>query len=346
MPCIRLQSERQLEQRTLEQSSNSYDKQLLSRIGGPNTPKRQSVSYSGSLPEIAQLSHAESERRNAQLKPLSMPERRHTANNSINSINSVESPASARWPSSGAVSPGFGFWEHGPAAESRPPATRHSSLHCDDSASQRGSYDQSMFIHDDIMEDSQMSNLNLHERSPSGSDDSRLRAGSKRRACSPPHDALREDRSSVSSASGQHDLYHRRSMQQLQTRGSPVSRFHPNHASVSSTSSFAPRQGSLGSSLGISSIPSSATSYGSGRLSPSGLSPALEQSLSMPYGGVPAQATDHQRNLPDSTQPPRRPSTESIDHTQQGSMSHLHAIYICECCPKKPKKFDTEEELR
>ena len=34
----RLQSERRLEQTTLVGSSNAYDKQLLSRIGGPSTP--------------------------------------------------------------------------------------------------------------------------------------------------------------------------------------------------------------------------------------------------------------------------------------------------------------------
>jgi hypothetical protein len=43
-PSYRLQSERQLEQRSLSTSSQAYDRNLLSKIGGPNTPNRLSVS--------------------------------------------------------------------------------------------------------------------------------------------------------------------------------------------------------------------------------------------------------------------------------------------------------------
>ena len=273
-----------------------------------------------------------------------MPERRHA------STNSIDSPSSLRWPSSGAVSPGFnGYWaEHGPPDHNRAPLSRHGSTAFDDSISHRGSYDQSMFIHEDMMEDNQMSNLNIHDRSPSGSEDANLRAGSKRRASSPPREGLREERSSVSSASGHNEIYHRRSIQQLPNRGSPVSRFHPNHSSVSSASSLAPRHGSLGSSLGISSIPSSATSYGSGRLSPSAHSPAVEHEgrLGTPYGSAKILAANHQRTFSETTQNGRRLSTDSMSHSRHGSMSHMQGIYICECCPKKPKKFDTEEDLR
>ncbi|RMX74791.1 hypothetical protein D0869_12250, partial [Hortaea werneckii] len=295
----RLQSERQLEQKTLEESSSSYDKHLLSRIGGPGTPKRQSVSYPGPH----ELAQAESERRSTQLKPLSVPEKRHSFS------NSTDSAAATRWPSSGAVSPGYtGSWfEHGATDPNRPLGLRHGSLQFDDSISHRGSYDQSMFIHEDMMEDGQMGNLHIQDRSPSGSEDAHVKAGTKRRASSPPREGLRQERFSVSGTLGHSDLYHRRSMQQLPNRGSPLSRFHPSQSSVSSASSYGPRHGSLGSSLGIASVPSSATSYGSGRLSPNGLSPAMDL---------------------------------------RASASHMQGVYICECCPKKPKKFETEEELR
>ena len=149
----RLQSERQLEQRTLEESSNTYDKQLLSRIGGPNTPKRQSVSY----PPGAQ-DPAGHERRNSQLRPLSMPERRHT------STISIDLPSSLRRPSSGAVSPGFLGWAEHDSSDQRAPTTCHGSISMDDSASHTGNYDQSMFVHEDLMEDGQMSSLNIHDR--------------------------------------------------------------------------------------------------------------------------------------------------------------------------------------
>lgn len=237
----------------------------MNSFGGPNTPKRGSTSSAlGTLQENQQIAPHELERRNSSLRPLSVPERRH---------NSVDSPSTSRLPSSGAISPGFtGFWqEHGPPETSRAPTTRHGSLTFDDSISHRGSYDQSMFLNDDYgMEEGNMSNLHIHDRSPGSP-----RSGSKRRASSPPRE--REDRSSLSSASGHSELYHRRSMQQLPHRTSPVSRFHPNHSSVSSASSFGPRHGSLGSSLSIPSVPSSATSYASGRISPGGASPPLIQ---------------------------------------------------------------------
>ncbi|KAI7003380.1 hypothetical protein KC355_g9250 [Hortaea werneckii] len=309
----RLQSERQLEQKTLEESSSSYDKHLLSRIGGPGTPKRQSVSYSGPH-ELAQAEN---------------------------------SAAGTKWPSSGAVSPGYtGSWfEHGATDPNRPLGLRHGSLQFDDSISHRGSYDQSMFIHEDMMEDGQMGSLHIQDRSPSGSEDANIKAGTKRRASSPPREGLREDRFSVSGTLGHSDLYHRRSMQQLPNRGSPLSRFHPSQSSVSSASSYGPRHGSLGSSLGIASVPSSATSYGSGRLSPNGLSPAME-SGNTPYGSARVLAANHQRTLSENAQINRRLSTDSNAQSRRASASHMQGVYICECCPKKPKKFETEEELR
>ena len=281
------------------------------------------------------------ERRNGSLRPLSMPDRRHT---------SLDSPSSSRWQSSGAISPGFAsFWpEHGLPENSRATAAHRGSLTSEDLGSHRGSYDQSMFANDDFgMEEGQMSNLNIHDRSPGSP-----KAGSKRRASSPPRE--REDRSSVSSASGHSEIYHRRSMQQLPTRDSPVSRFYANHSSLSSASSFGPRHGSLGSSLGIASVPSSATSYASGRVSPSALSLAVDPDLRIgtPYIGPKAVnpspgVAHHQRTLSESTQGgSRKMSTDSVPHSRHGSLSQMQGTYICECCPKKPRKYDTEEDLR
>ena len=335
--CSSLQSERQLEQRTLEQSSHSYDKQLLSRIGGPNTPKRQSLSYSAG--NDAQFGLHERERRNSALLPLSVPERRHA---------SVDSPFSAKWPSSGAVSPGntSSWYEHGPPDPSRAPAAHRGSLASEEANTYRDNYDHSVFMHDDFaMEEGQMSNLNIHDRSPRSP-----KAGSKRRASSPPRD--REDRSSVSSASCYSELHHRRSMQQLPARNSPVSRFH--QSSLSSASSCGPRHGSLGSSLGISSVPSSATSYGSGRVSPGGMSPGGDLASRGGTSYCASQSLDpspkmvhHQRTNSESTQgAKRKQSTDSATHSRSGSLSQVDGVHTCECCPKKPKKFASEDELR
>lgn len=332
-----MQSERQLEQRTLEQSSHSYDKQLLSRIGGPNTPKRQSLSYSAG--NDGQPCAHDIDRRNSSLRPLSLPDRRHA---------SVDSPGSARWPSSGAISPGnTSFWhEHGPPDPSRTAAVHRGSLASEDAQSHRDSYDHAMFMPDEFaMEEGQLSNLNLQDRSPGSP-----KAGSKRRASSPPRD--REDRSSVSSASGHSEIYHRRSMHQLPTRSSPVSRFH--HSSLSSASSYGPRHGSLGSSLGVSSVPSSATSYASDRVSPGGVSPGgdVELKTATSYGSTQSfqrspNMASHQRTFSESTQGgTRKQSTDSTAHSRNGSLSQIQGAYMCECCPKKPKKFESEEELR
>ncbi|EMC97570.1 hypothetical protein BAUCODRAFT_122004 [Baudoinia panamericana UAMH 10762] len=345
-PNYSLQSERQLERRTLDASSNDYDKRLLSRIGGPNTPKRSSVSYSGA--EAAQIAQAAHDRRNSILRPLSLPDGRQAPS------LSVGSPVGSRWPSSAAVSPGSNtFWaEQGAYENGRPSISRHGSLAFDDSVSHRNSIDQSMFLNEELMEDAPMMSLNIHDRSPSGSDDMDSRAGTKRRAPSSPREGERGERSSVSSASGQNDLYHRRSIQQLPNRDSPVSRFHPNHSSVSSASSHGPRQGSLGSSLGLASIPSSATSYGSSdRLSPNPVSPPADPGfrLGTPYATASAKPTPttHQRTVSESTQGDGRTSpSDSMSHSRTGSLTQLPAGFMCECCPKKPKKFDNQEELR
>lgn len=353
----RLQSERQLEQTSLKDSSQAYDKSLLSRIGGPNTPKRLSLTYSPQ--ETAQLAHAESERRNGQLRPLSMPERRH---------NSSDSPGSSRWPpsmpSSGAISPSFaGFFEPG-MPDSNRTNVRNGSLTFEDSASQRGSYDHNMFVNEEFpMEEGGMRELNISDRSP-GSEEFMLgaKSGIKRRASSPPREPTREERSSVGSAAGQHDLYHRRSIQQFPNRHSPVSRFHPNHGSLSSTASSLGPRGSLSSSMGLSvaSIASSNTSYASGRISPGAVSPAIDPELraGTPYSGKRshnpspvAPNSQHQRTFSGSTQGgggggARKLSSDSAQQPRHDSISKMQGAYICECCPKKPKKFDAEEDLR
>ncbi|KAK0919044.1 hypothetical protein LTR91_000889 [Friedmanniomyces endolithicus] len=337
----RLQSERQLEQRTLEASSNTYDKQLLSRIGGPNTPKRQSVSHSAGLPDAGQLSQCESESRNGQLKTLSVPERRHVAS------HSVDSPARSRWPVSGGVSPSYStFWaEHGRRDSSRGPPTRHDSIAYDDGVSHRNNFDHSMFVNEELMEEDQMGNLNIHDRSSSGSDDVQPKTGTKRRASSPPRERAREQGSSIRSASGHNEVF-RRAIPPHQH--SPMSRFHPNHSSISSASSLGPRHGSLGSSLSMASIPSSATSYGSSRLSPSAASLAIDPGLRLgaPYESARTLPPTHQRTSSESTPAGRTMPPDSMTHSQHGSLSHLQGVLICECCPKKPRKFDTSDELR
>ncbi|KAH7058585.1 hypothetical protein B0J12DRAFT_367492 [Macrophomina phaseolina] len=351
----RLQSERQLGQRSLEDSSQAYDKQLLSKIGGPNTPSRGPGAgfLSTSAQETSTSPHNTLSKLNGQLKPLSMPDRR---------LSSVDLSASNWPPSSGAISPGqTGFRSpiYGPGSGENPAQRPYGSVSgpsgYEDPHSHRGSYDHSVFLDPDFaMEENGMRDLNLNDRSPAGSDEYQLstHGGLKRRASSPPTEANREDR-----PSGGNDLYHRRSAQMLVNRNSPISRFHANHGSVSSTSSLGQRNGSLGSSYGLS-IASSATSYNTDRLSPGALSPSVDEfgpvspystnrSLNPSPRGSLSKASHHSRGLSgeDALQG-RKLSADSLAHSRQNSVSKIQGLYICECCPKKPKKFDSEEELR
>jgi hypothetical protein len=336
----RFTSERQLGQKALQHSSHAYDKQLLSKIGGPNTPTRTTAPpLSGSAQDPGSETHAPPHKLNGQLKPLSVP----------------------------AISPGYnGFrspvFDSGSAESHR---ARYGSISTpgpfDEVSSQhRGSYDHSIFSDTEFgMEENGMRELNINDRSPAESEDyqSGLKGGLKRRASSPPPEAARDDRPTTS---GHSDLYHRRSSQMLVNRNCNASRFQTNPSSLSSAGSASQRSGSIGSSFGFSSTAaSSVTSYGGDqRLSPNALSPLGETDFSpaslyaanrtldpSPRGSL--SRPTPQRGFAEAENPQIRKMSESILQSRQNSISNrIPGAYICECCPKKPKKFDSEEELR
>lgn len=354
----RFTSERQLGQHTLHTSSQAYDKQLLSKIGGPNTPTRTNAPPPSSSAQDATDSHPQLHKLNG-LKPLSVPvpDRSHP---------SLDSPA-PKWPPSGAISPGYtGFrspvFDSGSVDSFR---SRFGSISTpgplDETSSQhRGSYDHSIFSDPEFgMEENGMRDLNIHDRSPAESEDylSGPKGGLKRRASSPPSEAAREDRPTTS---GHTDLYHRRSQQMLVNRNCIGSRFQGTPGSSSTASSIGHRSGSVGSSFGFSTAASSMTSYGGDqRLSPNALS-SLGETESGPVSPYAASRSlnpsprgslsrpQHERGLSHSDPSQiRKMSTESMLHPRHNSVvSRIPGAYICECCPKKPKKFDSEEDLR
>lgn len=178
-------------------------------------------------------------------------------------------------------------------------------------------------------------------------------AGQKRRASSPPRDDTPPSLHTVGSAS---DLYRRR---ESAARASPAPHFHSSHGSVSSTAS-GPRSNSYASTLSLaaSSI-TTMSSYGRlspGGLSPGGLSPRSSDGNDSPYITTISLAASpratlsspHQRNFPESRPlMTTRKSNEGIPHhPKHPNSSKLQGLYICECCPKKPKKFETEGELK
>ena len=95
----RLHSEKQLEQRTLDDSSQAYDRNLLSRIGGPNTPHR-SLSLQESpatrSPELSEAGASSTPQR------LPVPDRQQSYSEGLSAANlaphtrwtSVTAPAS------------------------------------------------------------------------------------------------------------------------------------------------------------------------------------------------------------------------------------------------------------
>lgn len=201
--------------------------------------------------------------------------------------------------------------------------------------------------------------------SHSSAADSRL--GMKRRASSPPLEAPHDDKPpSLLVGTPSSELYQRNTTSSTAhlsaNRSSPQNPFAPAHSSVSSVSSSGLRNGSYASSNGLS-VGSSITSISSShdRLSPGGISPSSEQQhsgrdspyvSSLPLNSSPQDSLSRSQQRP----PPESKSTAVIARKMSGQPSappkHPGApkiqahVHICECCPKKPKKFDTLQELK
>ena len=380
----RLHGERPLERRNLQSSSNAYDKQLLSRIGRPNTPPR--TMFVGGLGQEASPTSR---------IPFSQPGAHPHKAKSLSTSDGSSDPVS-RWvssPQSASISPGqlssaastrsyMDF--RSPSCDSNAPSSAidseryahvrncggrsgSGSINFDDalrlaSRSNRGSYDQSVFAEQDTdfpMETGGMRQLHIDDRTtPAGSEGNSpgSKVGVKRK---PSREALRDDKAPLQAANLSNDLYHRRASGHLcPTRASPVHRFQPAHGSVSSTSSASIRNGSYASSTGLSAGGSSMTSISSyDRLSSGGISPSSELDLGhdSPYMSVnldPSPRSPLSKSHPRSTSEnkqsgavsARKMSVDAANMSQHGA-SKLQGVFICECCPKKPKRFDSEEEL-
>ncbi|TKA58679.1 hypothetical protein B0A49_13720 [Cryomyces minteri] len=151
-------------------------------------------------------------------------------------------------------------------------------------------------------------------------------------------------------------LYHRRSVQLLVNCNSPLSRFSNNNDSVSLTSSLELRDSSTYPSYELS-IASSLMSHKCDRLSPSAPAPVAEAELDTDsscaankslklspkasLSGAPFQ------RMTSGNEPlrKRKVSVPSTAHSRQTNIPKAQGALVCECCPKKAKKFDNEHEL-
>ncbi|KAL8947563.1 MAG: hypothetical protein Q9222_006167 [Ikaeria aurantiellina] len=229
-----------------------------------------------------------------------------------------------------------------------------------------------------------MRHLHLEDRAPLSLDPalqqyssspiipSESRLGMKRRASSPPPDSSHDDKAPLHSAGSSGDLYQRNAAAAAvaaaanaaanaaahpPNRASPVNRFGPQHGSVSSASSTGLRNGSYASSGGLS-VGSSLTSLSPNyeRLSPTSEYPYPQShpERDSPYitsHPSPQSSLSHSHPRPPSEKPSgpashKMSSETSAPRTKKTPPNLQAAPNICRCCPKKPKKFETLEELR
>lgn len=358
---------------TYRSNAQAFDKSQLQKLdarrGSDNTTPPRGISkstFSSSVNDASPTSRisAMEHRYPAQLKPLSLP---------ILPTKSgfVESPIS-KWSDpilSAGVSPGNPFSGYSPAQlDFRPssdiadyersplPNTRRSGSGsvvsiCDDASSvtsrSRDNFDPRVSPDHDVdfpMEETGFRRLQIED--PSSRQDGYppgITAGQKRRASSPPV----EDGPSLYSVGSASDLFRRRES---------GSRSHAPSTSMSSTTS-GPRSSNSYASTTLSINASSISSMNSyGRRSPGGLSPVATDGSESPYltslslnaspsGSV--SRTNHTRALSE-TRPlmTSRKMTDCIGHSKSNSAPKIQGVFICECCPKKPKKFDSQEELK
>lgn len=219
------------------------------------------------------------------------------------------------------------------------------------SRSARGSYAQGM--HHEHEEETGIRYLHLGERTPPRRgrySPPESKAGQKRRASSPPRDL--DSPITWNHVGNGADLFARRSSAHPSAERKPsVPRLYS--GSVSSASSGQRAPSSLPSG-GLSLTASSATSMSSfDRLSPRGTSPTSEMdahdsphTASSSLHPSPRGSISRGQAVKTNSIARRSPGDEEIcPMTKPRGAGKMQNVFICECCPKKPKKFDNPQDL-
>ncbi|KAK5374814.1 hypothetical protein LTR20_001105 [Exophiala xenobiotica] len=367
----RLQGEMPLAQQNFNLSSQAYDQRLLSKIGKPNSPPRQSR-RSGSAESTSYSTKLSLQIKDPRAQSLS-----------TNELSAASLDPISRWitsPASTGVSPAsrpgwrdYNIGQRSPSTDSaaaslvldpelfvqhRPSGLLSigSSIASPDdlaslaSRSQRGSYEHGIFPEpeSDIAGDdgAGFRNLNLGDSQHHGERRS-SKQGMKRRARSPPSDLVRGDKS-PSRGNSSAELFQK--FHATASARSPVSKYQAKHGSVSSTASSA-RHNSYASSLSVSVAGSSMTSISSfDKQSP--LDPPHPAYITSAHPvASPATSIASSRIPPkvalDTKLVTTKISIQSpVGDTNLPPVNRVGNSFICDCCPKKPRKFDTELELR
>jgi len=330
-------------------SVTDYDNSMVKKFDARRTfenrspPRRGLSSSAWELPRPSErLPH---------LQPLSLPTRTKQPASLLNSPSRfTETPLHS------AVEPRnnpFGYGEPRETIESdgypvgRSRRTNSGSLPDDATVSTQGSDDHMVDDTDFAMEEtSRLRDFHLHHMP---SQDFQA-AGQKRRASSPPGD---EPPHSLQTST---DHLRRRD---VVSRGSPTPRLSViPQGSVSSVSSNG-RSSSHTSTLSLTaSTMASTASFSGGRspggMSPGGISPTEASMCGSPYAtpisltASPRSTfarTPHHRTLSEH-QNRMLASPRKVSELPKPASSKIQGFLMCDCCPKKPKKFETAEELR
>ncbi|KAE8150160.1 hypothetical protein BDV25DRAFT_115003 [Aspergillus avenaceus] len=229
------------------------------------------------------------------------------------------------------------------------------------SRSNRGSYDQGVFsdIEGDFSTDDGLPSrlFYVREATPPYLDASR--SGMKRRASSPPREPISDERNTLHVTTSNGDLSQRRTSGHPFTNTLSVnSAYAPSHGSISAASSLSLRTSGSYSSAALSVGGSSVTSASAYERSPGGLSPnsdietfhdkfLLNPNSPSGVSGHPTKGLPGSNTLePPSVNTPRKLSLQASMTVPRQGGHKISGLYICECCPKKPKKFDSPEDLR
>ncbi|THC99834.1 hypothetical protein EYZ11_000646 [Aspergillus tanneri] len=373
-----LKGERDFSRRSVKDSSDAYDQHLLSKIGKPLSP-RQSISLGAENKNSLSTLPIPSRNVGSLSSPGGSDGPTLDVRWSTGSHSGAISPGTKiGWRDY------IGY--RSPSVESSAPSSAvdydHSAYLRDvsrrrgggttpqyeetlslPSRSNRGSYDQGVFsdIEGDFSTDESLPPrlFNVREATPPYLEASK--PGMKRRASSPPRELIGDDRHMLHITTSNGDPAQRRTTGHPFTNNLSVNGgYPPSHGSISAASSLSLRTSGSYSSTALSAGGSSMTSMSVyDRPSPGGLSPNSDGDLfsdksalhpSSPGGAISpsvARAAQGQSTLESSgNNSARKMSLQTSLNAPKPAGPKMGGLYICDCCPKKPKKFDNPEELR
>ncbi|KAL4755236.1 hypothetical protein BDW72DRAFT_200252 [Aspergillus terricola var. indicus] len=369
-----LKGEHDFSRRSVKDSSHAYDQHLLSKIGKPVSP-RQSVSMvtdnRASLSTLPIPLRSFSSLPSPAGSDVPSLDVRWSGSSQSGGISPNTKVAwrdyiGRRSPSveSNAPSSTLEYNDHSPFSRDgrrRGGTTpQYDDLSSLPSRSNRGSYDQSVVsdMEGEFSTDESLPSRLFSVREATPPYLEATRSGTKRRASSPPREPIGNDKHALHTTTSNGDLSQRRTTGHPFTNNLSVnSGYTHSYGSLSAASSVSMRTTASYSSA-APSIGSSITTASTYDRSPTGLSPksdldAFHEKPTINPGSTAglsaqlvAQTTQDNGLDSSSSNPSRKMSFQTNLNVSNPSTAKIGGLYICDCCPKKPKKFDSPEELR